>query len=83
MKEETALIGWAAGPTGRGNAADLRDRGGGGHVEDYGLHMEFLETRLPGDSRLGARRDSHRAQQFAAAPDPDDLLDVAWIGRLT
>ena len=77
--KETALIGWAAGPSGAVTLPTFATAAAAATAKTTGYTWAAWSTGLP--ITVGATPPS--GQQFAAAPSPDDLLDVAWIDRLT
>ena len=77
--KEAALIGWAAGPSGAVTLPTFATAAAAATAKTTGYTWSSWSTGLP--ITVGATPPT--GQQFAAAPDPDDLLDVAWIGRLT
>ena len=78
-EKETALIGWAAGPTGAATLPSFATAAAAATAKTTGYVWSSWRTGRA--IALGATPPT--GLQLAAAPDPDDLLDVAWIGRLT
>ena len=78
-EKEAALIGWAAGPTGADTLPSFATAAAAATAKTTGYVWSSWRT----GRAIALDATPPTGQQFAAAPDPDDLLDVAWIGRLT